>query len=735
MARIVAVCLAAAIIAIAVPAFATENPASADREPWLNRHLSPDARAALVLKQLTLDEKIQLVHSRFAKRDPLHPPPDGPEDELGYVPGIPRLHIPPLHMIDGSLGVANPWNARDLDEATALPSGLALAASWNPALAFESGAMAGAEARSRGFNVLLAGSINLVRDPRGGRSFEYAGEDPLLAGVMVGETIRGVQSRHVISTIKHFAVNDRESGRFVMSADMREKALRESDLLAFQIAIERGDPGAVMCAYNKVNGIYACENHFLLQSVLRLGWNYRGWIMSDWGAVHSTVQSVESGLDQESGDIFDKTIYFGDALKQAIETGAVPMGRLDVMVGHILRTMFAKAVIDDPAARHVVDESSHQAIAQRIAEQGMVLLKNAAQLLPLGNEASDIAVIGSHADRAVLSGGGSSQVRPVGGPALTLPPPDGTPKGAANMVWDPSSPLDAIKAQAPGARIRYADGTDSVAAAALAKDAKIAIVFVHQWMSEGWDISDLSLPDDQDRLIDAVVSANPRTIVVLETGGPVLMPWLARVGAVLEAWYPGQRGGEAMARILFGKVVPSGRLPVTFPRGEEQLPSAVRAVSGTPAADTNLRYGEGAAVGYRWFEEEREIPLFPFGYGLTYTSFTYGGLRVAHPPSSRRRVVATFTLRNSGRRAATEVTQIYVSRATSEGLLPRRLAGWKRIALRAGETRQVSIELDPHALQSWNSMRDAWETPAGDYRIEVGASASDDRLSARVTLR
>lgn len=732
MGRVIAVGLAAAIMAIAAPACARKSVAPADHAPWLDRQLSPDVRAELVLRQLTLDEKIQLVHSQFAKRDPQHPPPAGPEDELGYVAGIPRLHIPPLHMIDGSLGVANPWNARDNDEATALPSGLALAATWNPALAFESGAMAGAEARDRGFNVLLAGGANLVRDPRGGRSFEYAGEDPLLAGVMVGEAIRGIQSRHVISTIKHFAVNDRESGRYVMSADMDEKALRESDLLAFQIAIERGDPGAVMCAYNKVNGVYACENRFLLQSVLRLGWNYRGWVMSDWGAVHSTVRSAQAGLDQESGDTFDQEVYFGAALKQAIETGAVPMARLDTMVSHILRTMFANAVIDDPPAKHAVDETAHAAIAQRIAEQGMVLLKNAAQLLPLRDGAGDIAVIGSHADRAVLSGGGSSQVRPVGGPALTFPPPAGAPKGAANMVWDPSSPLAAITAQAPGARIRYADGADIAAATALAKGAATAIVFAQQWMSESWDRRDLSLPDDQDRLVEAVAAANPRTIVVLETGGPVLMPWITRVGAVLEAWYPGQRGGEAIARILFGKIGPSGRLPVTFPRSEAQLPPDMSVASAAPAAASSLRYREGAAVGYRWFEQEQERPLFPFGYGLAYSSFAYAGLHIAQ---HQNRIVARFTIRNTGRRTATEVAQVYVSRATSEGPLPRRLAGWKRIVLRAGQARNVSVELDPHSLRSWSSARGVWETPAGVYRVAAGASAVDDHLTARVTLR
>lgn len=724
----------AAMIAIVASVQAHDKSPNAAATPWLDKRLSPDARAELVLRQLTLDEKIQLVHSQFAKCDPQHPPPDGPEDEPGYVAGIPRLGIPALHMADGSLGVANPWNARDKDEATALPSGVALAAAWNPALAFESGVMAGDEARDRGFNVLLAGSINLVRDPHGGRSFEYPGEDPLLAGVIVGENIRGIQSRHVISTIKHFAVNDHENGRRSFSADMDEKALRESDLLAFQIAIERSDPGAVMCAYNKMHGVHACENRFLLHEVLRSNWNYRGWVMSDWGAVHSTVRSAEAGLDQESGDMFDEEVYFGEPLKQAVEQGALPLARLDQMVTRILRTMFAKGVIDYPPQKRSTDNAAHAAIAQRIAEQGMVLLKNEANLLPLRRGPNRIAIIGSHADAAVPTGGGSSQVRPHGGPALTLEPPAIAPRGAAKMVWVPSSPLAAISAESPAANVQYADGSDIQAAAALARESQIAIVFAHQWMSERWDVRDLTLPDNQDQLIEAVAAANPRTIVVLETGGPVLMPWLDCVGAVLEAWYPGQHGGEAIARILFGKVSPSGRLPVTFPHSEDQLPPDVRAAPGVNPIGRRVAFSEGALLGYRWFEGQNQKPLFAFGHGLTYARFAYSKLHVTTRGASGRRIKAEFTIRNTGDRVAAEVAQIYVNVEGLGDRLPRRLAGWKRIELRAGEARQVTVELDAHALQRWNRASPAWEIPAGNYSIHVGASAIDDRLSAKVVM-
>ena len=715
--------IVAAILAFIIPAYAGQQPGEAAHHPWLDERLSPDKRAELLVRQMTLDEKIQFVHTRFGNRDPQNPLPQGPNDEVGYVPGIPRLGIPPLHINDGNLGVANAWSKRDNDEATALPSGLALAATWNPKLAFAAGAMAGDEARRKGFNVLLAGSVNLLRDPHNGRGYEYAGEDPILAGSIVAANIRGIQSQHVVSTVKHFAVNDWETGRENLSADIAERPLRESDLLAFQIAIERGDPGAVMCSYNKVNGVHACENRFLLKTVLRSGWRYRGWVMSDAGAVHRTLASALAGLDQELCDEDADKIYFGEPLKQAVETGVVPASRLDAMVRNIFRSLFAKRAFETREAKSSIDYLSHAATAQRIAEQGIVLLKNDASLLPLLRDADSIAVIGGHADLGVLSGAGSSQVRPIGGPAPVFDQPE-----QAWMVWDPSAPLAAIKAQAPRSRVVYADGRDVAAATALATQSRAAIVFVDQSTSEGEDVLDLSLPDGQDNLVEAVAAANKRTIVVLETGGPVLMPWLDRVGAVLAAWYPGQRGGEAIGRILFGMTSPSGRLPVTFPRNEKQLPESGRA--DAKADRTNVAYTEGSNVGYRWFELEGTKPLFAFGHGLTYTRFGYTKLRV----TAGKPVKVSFTLTNLGRRFGTAVPQIYVSLPVGEAISSRRLAGWKRVALRPGEAKRVTVALDPYALKVWNVERQRWKVPEGNYRIILGASAEDDRLHTNLRM-
>ena len=721
MRRFFAFCLALCLIAIASGAEAHEG-------------LSPEARAGRLVRAMTLDEKIQFVHTKVGRSDPANPPPNGPNDDVGYIAPIPRLGLPAIHIDDGSLGVANAWNARNGDEATALPSGLALASTWDPALAFAAGAMAGDEARRKGFNVLLAGSVNLVRDPHDGRAYEYAGEDPLLAGTMVGENIRGIQSQRVVSTVKHFALNDWETGRWSLSGDIGEAALRESDLLAFQIAIERGKPGAVMCAYNKVNGVYSCENRFLLETVLRRDWGYHGWVMSDWGAVHGTVRSVEAGLDQESGDGYDEKVYYGTPLKRAVESGQVPMATLDTMVRRILRSLFTVKALDHRTGTEPVDYAAHAATAQRIAEQGMVLLKNTANALPLARDAASIAVIGSHADIGVLTGGGSSQVRPVGGPALIVPPAKGSPKGAPQMVWIRSPPRAAIKKQAPAARVDYASGSDVAKAAALAARAQVAIVFAHQWVSEGWDVPNLSLPDDQDRLIEAVAAANKRTIVVLETGGPVLMPWIDRVAAVMEAWFPGQRGGEAIARVLFGAAEPEGRLPVTFPLSETQLPPSAQGAAFREGQE-RVEFTEGADVGYRWYDKTKAKPLFPFGWGLAYTTFSYSGLELPRRASQSEPLTAHVTVRNTGARAGTDIVQLYVSLPDGEGQAPRRLAAWRKVSLAPGEAKTVALTLDPHVLKRWDTRVEAWRVLPGAYRIDVGASAEDDRLSATVALQ
>lgn len=534
---------------------------------------TPEQRAAAMLAQMTQAEKLTLLKGYFGTDFPparFTAPSEARAGSAGYVPGIPRLGIPAQWQADAGIGVATQGGAAVKRARTALPSGLATAATWDPALAFAGGAMIGAEARADGFNVLLGGSVNLLREPRGGRTFEYAGEDPLLAGTMVGAQIAEVQSNGIVSTAKHFAVNDQETDRNNGNAILAEPALRMSDLLAFQLAIERGDPGAVMCAYNRVGGIHACENAFLLDRVLRDDWRFPGYVLSDWGAAHSTAAAANAGLDQESGFGLQRADWFGaDKLEAALATGAIDRARIDLMAGRVLRSLFAHGPVDRPvAADQPIDFAAHRAVSREVSEAGIVLLRNEGDLLPLASGARRIAVIGGHADRGVLSGGGSSQVYPEGTNAVPGLPPTSWP---GPVVFYPSSPLEALRALLPQASFTFADGADHEAAVRAAAAADVAIVFATQWASESIDVS-MTLPEAQNELVESVALANRRTVVVLETGGPVLMPWADKVPAILEAWYPGTAGGEAIANVLTGKVNPSGHLPATFPRSLEQLP-------------------------------------------------------------------------------------------------------------------------------------------------------------------
>ncbi|MET0371880.1 MAG: beta-glucosidase [Sphingobium sp.] len=698
--------------------------------------VAPDAadRAASLAVRMTREEQLRYVHGYFPPMSK-----DRPADMVpsaGYVPGVSRLGIPTLRESDASLGVANQIEQRRGDVATALPAGLSLAATFDPDLAYRGGAMIGAEARAKTFNVLLAGGANLTRDPWGGRDFEYLGEDPLLAGVMAGASIRGVQSNHIVSTLKHFALNPQETLRMTADGRISEAALRESDLLAFQIAIERGQPGSVMCAYNKVNSDWSCENDFLLNRVLKQDWGYKGWVMSDWGAAHSTVKAANAGLDQQSGRELDQAMYFGAPLKKALDEGAVAPSRLHDMNRRILWGVVSTGLIDHPvpATAQPIDYAGNARVAQEVAEKGSVLLKNDG-LLPLARTVKRIVLIGAHADVGVLSGGGSSQVRSVGGAPVEIGLTEGEAASFARVTWHASSPLAAVRAMAPGATVSYIDGSDPAAAAAAAKAADVAIVFAWEWRTEAQEIESLSLPERQDALIEAVVAANPRTAVVLEAGGPVLMPWLDRVPAVLHAWYPGQRGGEAIAAILFGAVNPSGRLPMTFPREQTQAPRpaipGLAATKVTKLAELKKRtlgvtipYDEGAAVGYRSYLKTGTKPLFAFGHGLSYSRYAYGGLKV----EGGRMLRVSLDVTNVGDRRGADVPQVYVSAGRRDGATVR-LVGFQRVELMPGETRRVSVTVDPRLIADYDPAQPGWHVTAGDYPVAVGGFAGDAQLS------
>jgi beta-glucosidase len=698
--------------------------------PWMDTALSADERANLLVQALTQDEKIRLVHGELAIPFLGAKVPPGALGSAGYVPGIERLGVPALQETDASLGVANPFNVRPGDSATALPSGLALAATFDVNLAHDGGAMIGQEAWRKGFNVLLAGGVNLARDPRNGRNFEYLGEDPLLAGMLAGASIRGIEEQHVVSTVKHFALNDQETNRNWSNSVIGEAAARESDLLAFQIAIEQGKPGSVMCAYNLVNGEYACGNDHLLNGVLKGDWGFPGWVMSDWGGVHD-VDFALKGLDQESAAALDNTVYFDKPLRDALSSGTISQDRLSGMVRRIFRSMFAAGLFDHPPVKSPIDYAADSEVALRVAEQGIVLLKNDQGLLPLAATANRIAVIGGHADGGVLSGAGSSQVIPAGGPAAVVPVGgEGMLAPLRKMVFAPSSPLKAIRAAAPAAQVKFDDGRYVSSAVAAAKWADIVIVFANQWSIEGDDLPDMTLPSGQDALIAAVAAANPKTIVVLQTGGPVAMPWLAQTPAVIEAWYPGQRGGEAIANILFGKTNPSGHLPITFPKSPDQLPRpelpGIRVPQGQ-RFDVNYNV-EGADVGYRWVAARKLAPLFPFGFGLSYTSFDYGGLSIAGGQTMQ----VSFTVRNTGKVAGMAAPQLYL--ASAAGRDEVRLLGFDKVSLAPGESRRVTMTVDPRLLADFDEAAHGWRIRAGTYAVKLGNSSRDTVLDASTAM-
>jgi beta-glucosidase len=727
---------------LAVPAFSQRRQqAPKPTGPWMNTSLSPDERADLVMKEMTLDEKIAVLHGvGMPTDDPLTAENMPSNRGVGYEVGVPRLGIPGIDMSDAAYGVRSSGaNGR---YSTALPANVAAAASWDPNAAYEYGKLIGTELRAQGYNMSLGGGVDITREPRNGRTFEYLGEDPILAGTLVARLIEGTQSQHVIGDIKHYAFNDQESGRNSVNITIDKRAARESDLLAFEIGVAEGHPAAVMCSYNRVLGDFACENKWLLTDVLKKDWQFPGFVLSDWGGTHSTEKASAAGLDnEEPGRFFYEAKY-----KAAVEAGTIPQSELDEHVHRILRSMFSAGVIDYPRQRGVVDPFAGLEVARKIEESGIVLLKNKAATLPLVPvRLHTIAVIGSHSDVGMISGGGSAQVDPPGGNAIS-PPGQGVTHWQEE-IWFPTSPLKAIQVRAPKATVKYDSGEDAAAAAALARTADVAIVFAYQWESEGMDLPTLSLSHNQDALIAAVAAANPHTVVVLESGSPVTMPWVDAPAAILEVWYAGSDGANALGNVLFGSVNPSGKLPNTFPKSDADLPHptitqpppASRHFDGAASPEQwahglppfQVTYDEGLKVGYKWYDAEKKPVLFPFGYGLSYTTYRYSGLTVT--PGDKVKV--TFTLANSGAREGAEIAQVYAALPASAEEPPKRLVGWSKVQLKAGEQKSVEVEIDPKYLSIFDEAKDGWTLIPGDYTIMVGGSSDKLPLKATVSLK
>ena len=662
-----------------------------------------EAHARQIVAQMTLDEKVSQMHGTRMK------------EVYRIVVGVPRLHIPDLLVTNGPAGFG-PAGPGHQGKATALPAPISLAATWDVSAAREYGVLEAAEAADFGNTLLEAPDINIARVPQNGRTFEAYGEDPFLVARLAVANILGIQSQGIIANVKHFAANNQEAARMSVNSEIDERTLRELYLPAFEASVKEGHVYSIMGAYNKLNGPYCCENDLLLNGILKKEWGFEGFVTSDFGAVHSTAPSVLNGLDVEMPDGH----YLGAPLKAAIESGEVPISVVDEHLVRRFRTMMKAGVWDHPPARKPIPMEENGTAARRLAAEGMVLLRNEKGLLPLDAHAlKSVALIGPYATHAATGGGGSSQVDPI------------------RKVL----PLEGLQARfGTGVTIVLDEGKDPAAAAAAARTADVAIVMVGDHQAEGHDHS-LALGTAQDALVEAVADANPRTVVVVKSGGPVLMPWREKVSTVLEAWYPGGEDGAVVAAVLAGDVNPSGKLPITFPKSMADLPAhAPEQYPGVgPAKQTTARYSEGMLVGYRWYDARKIEPLFPFGFGLSYTTFAYGKLYLsaAALSASAPTLTVDFDVTNTGSRAGEEVAQVYLGVPALPGVEqpPRKLAGFIRVGVDPGKTAHASVTLDARAFSYWDIATHHWKVAPGDYRVFVGGSSRSLSLEGNVNVR
>ena len=706
---------------------------------WMDTTKAPSVRAQELLAAMTQADKIALTQApaEYASIGWAH------YGVAGYIPSPDTsLCIPDLVLNDAGQGVGD-----FMTGTTAFPSPISQSASWDPAAQQAFGAALGAQAYAKGINVQLTPGIETDRVPLNGRNWEYMSEDPYLAGLTAAAVVRGIQSQNVIATVKHYVTNSQETNRSTDSSDIDERTLHELYLPQYQAAIQQGRAGAVMCSYNRINSVYACENPDTLTTALRAQMGFSGFVMSDWGATHSTVAAANAGLDMEMGS----GTYFGSALQTAITNGKVSEARLNQMVLDILTPMFASGLFDHPipmgtaaqaaAAATPTDTPAQNAIAGQVAENGMVLLKNQSGVLPLQSPATTIAVIGGPATTPdalyTYNGGGSGHIPEAGYKANVVTPLTGMQTLAATKT-------DAV-IYANGNGPQFAD------AVAAAKAASVAVVFAYNTETEGVDLTSLSLPPEgthceligcttgsgynQDALISAVAAANPNTVVVLETGGPVLMPWLNQVKGVVEAWYPGQDEGDAIASVLFGDTDPAGHLPETFPASQADLPTTSQAQYPgiSRPGDTvgnHSTYSEGLNVGYRWYDDMNITPLFPFGFGLSYTTFNYSHYALAPATTRGGSASVSFDVTNTGTVAGAAVPQVYVGSPADNYVDEplHQLRGYQKVSLQPGQTRHVTIPLAPTSVEYWDTASSSWKPENGCHPVWVGSSSRDIAL-------
>ncbi len=711
------------VLLVAVAAPAAEAAGRCGTHPWCSTALSPDDRAGRLLQALTPAERVSLLGG-----DDLLGVLGGAGHHTGTSDGVPRVDLPTLYMSDGPAGSRQ-------GSATAMPAPIALGASFDRATATRYGALVGDEVRKKGNDLVFAPTLDIMRTPLGGRTFESYGEDPFLTGTLGTSWVQGAQRAGVIATVKHVAANNQEGklaegttaddalirpiaagSRFTVNANVDARTLREIYLAPYEAAITGGHAGAAMCSYNRLGGSFACQNDALLNGILRKDWGFQGAVIADYGAVHDTAAALNGGLDIEP---WPGTLLGSAAVNEALAAGTVTQATVDRSVRRTLRMMFASGMFDRAAYREddtQIDQAGHARQARTVAESGTVLLENRG-LLPLATKGlKSVALIGVGAD-TFRGGGGSSKVVPFR--TVTL--------------------RQALTARlGAGVDVRYDPGNDPAVAAALAKDADVAIVVGVDSSSEGGDRRCLRLSctdglTQQDAMIDAVAAANRRTVVVLQTSGPVLTPWRDRVQALLEAWYPGESGGEAVTRVLLGDAEPGGRLPATFPKREED-----EATAGDPEAypgvDDQVRYKEGVLVGYRWFDAKRITPAYPFGAGLSYTTWRYRDLRI-HRSRGRAPATVSVTVTNTGRRRGSDVAQLYLripAPRAGQVAAPRQLKGFRRVALKPGHSARITFTLTPRDLASWNTGANAFRVKAGCYPVMLGRSSRDIVLKGRL---
>lgn len=708
---------------------------------WVAQADPIDDRASQTEAQMTDDERFGMIHSIMGAASILGKEPDpripkGTPMSAGYARGVPRLGVPAQLQTDASMGVTNPSNSYRPDDpgATAFPSSILVGSSFNPSLARRVGEAIAREARVRGFNVLLAPGANLTSEVRNGRNYKYFAEDPWLTGMMAAEAVNGIQGVGVVATLKHYAANNFEHNRHWQDAIVDRAGLREAELLGFQIAIERSQPGSIMCGYNKLNGDYLCGNDWLLNQVLKKAWGYKGWVMSDWGAVPKWDFALK-GLDQESGVQVDVMQWgseaFTDKLRAAHRDGEFPKDRLSDMVRRMVRSLYAVGA-DKWGPPPPIDMAAQNEIALEAARQGIVLLKNQGAVLPLAiDRPLKVAVIGGHAQTGVISGTGSGAVMPVGGYAgqINIGGAHGKMGPARSLFLFRPSPVDELAKLLPSAEIEYDGAYTPAESALLAQRSDVAIVFAIRVEGEAFDLPDLSLPWGQDAIIEAVAAANPNTVVVLQTGNPVSMPWRDKVKGIVQAWFPGQAGGTAIAEVLAGKVNPSGRTPVSWPVDLADTPRPTMPILGTKwGMPVTLRFDEGGEVGYRWYASTGRTPMYAFGHGLSYTSFDYADLKV----DGGETVTATFTVTNTGTRAGADVPQVYLTGVDETKRM--RLLGFERVELQPGESKTVTVTADPRLLARFDDKAQQWRIEDGNYRIALARSAQAPVLTAEAQL-